>query len=174
MIRPSCLRPQALAPLLLMMLVACAGRDPGDPLRPGFNVYSKEQDIALGRQAAAEIRPQLDIVQDQQLQSYIDRVGRGLASTSAADTYPYEFTLVNDGSINAFALPGGPIFVNTGLLRAAENETQTGRCAGARNIPCRSTACNQPGFEGEYPATPGRHRRRRHRPGFGRRPARPV
>jgi hypothetical protein len=107
-----------------LALAGCAGRNPGDPLKPGYNVYSKEQDIQLGRQAAQEILRQVDLVDNRTLQQYIDQIGARLARQPGAQDYPYEFTLINDPSINAFALPGGPIFVNSGLIAAAENEAQ--------------------------------------------------
>jgi predicted Zn-dependent protease len=102
----------------------CAARNPGDPLKPGFNLFSKEQDIQLGREAAAQVRQQVDIVDNRNLQNYVARIGERLASQQGADNYPYSFTLVNDPSINAFALPGGPTFLHTGLIKAADNEGQ--------------------------------------------------
>jgi hypothetical protein len=102
----------------------CATRQPGDPLKPGYNVYSPEQDVELGREAAAEIRKQVDVVNNSNLQNYINRVGKQLASRPEAGDYPYEFTLINDDSINAFALPGGPIFAHTGLIDHASNEAE--------------------------------------------------
>jgi len=102
----------------------CAARMPGEPLEPGFNVFSKEQDIQLGQEAAAQIRQQADIVQNRELQNYVSRLGMQLAEQPQADGYPYSFTLINDDSINAFALPGGPIFVHSGLIEAADNEGQ--------------------------------------------------
>jgi hypothetical protein len=103
---------------------ACSQRKPGEPIEPGFNVYSKEQDIQIGREAAAEVRKQVDVVDNVELQNYISEVGQKLASQPAAKDYPYSFTLINEESINAFALPGGPIFVHTDLLKAADNEAQ--------------------------------------------------
>ena len=113
-----------IALLALGLVPGCAARKPGEPLKPGFNVFSKEQDIQLGRQAAAQVRQQVPLVQNSQLQNYIAQIGERLARQQGADSYPYSFTLVNDPSINAFALPGGPTFVHTGLLKAAENEAQ--------------------------------------------------
>jgi len=118
------MRRRVLLTLMPVLLISCAGRRPGDPIRPGFNTFSKEQDIQLGQEAAAQIRKQVQVVSDQDLQSYVKTVGQRLASQPAAQDYPYEFTLIHDESINAFALPGGPIFVHTGLLRAADNEAQ--------------------------------------------------
>lgn len=114
----------AVLAVLLVGTVACGGRRAGDPLKPGFNVYSKDQDVQLGRQAAQQVAQQVDIVDNRQLQQYIDTVGQRLAKQTGAGGYPYEFTLINDPAINAFALPGGPIFVNSGLIAAAENEAQ--------------------------------------------------
>ena len=110
--------------LLLLVLGSCATRQPGDPLSPGYNVFSKQQDVELGRQAAGEIRQQVDVVDDPELQQYIRELGARLAQQPQALDYPYEFTLINEGSINAFALPGGPIFIHSGLVEAADNEGQ--------------------------------------------------
>ncbi|MCW5966774.1 MAG: M48 family metalloprotease, partial [Bryobacterales bacterium] len=108
----------------VLLFSGCATRQPGDPIRPGFNVYSKQQDVELGRQAAAEIRRQVPVVENSQLQNYVRAIGENLARQPEADDYPYSFTLINEPSINAFALPGGPIFVHTGLIAQADNEAQ--------------------------------------------------
>jgi predicted Zn-dependent protease len=110
--------------IAVLLTASCASRNPGDPIRPGWNVYSPEQDIQLGREAAAQILRQVEVVRDENLQQYIDNIGRRLAATPEAGKFPYEFTLINDPGINAFALPGGPIFINSGLIRAADNEAQ--------------------------------------------------
>ena len=113
-----------LTAIVAMLLAGCAARRPGDPLRPGFNTFSKEQDIQLGQEAATQIRRQVDVVDNQQLQQYVSTLGRRLASQPQADKYPYSFTLINDNSINAFALPGGPIFIHSATIQAADNEGQ--------------------------------------------------
>ncbi len=115
-------QPAWLIPALL--LAACAARQPGAPLRPGFNLFSQEQDVQLGREAAVEVRKQVDVVENPELQSYIAELGSRLSRNPDAGAYPYSFTLVNDPTLNAFALPGGPVFVHTGILAAAENEAQ--------------------------------------------------
>ncbi len=109
---------------LLVLSSACAARQPGQAPKPGFNMFSKEQDIQLGREAAAQVRQQYPAVQNQFLQEYVSRVGQRLASQPEAGGYPYSFTLLNDPSVNAFSLPGGPSFVFAGLLSACENEAQ--------------------------------------------------
>src|SRR5258707_1186762 len=92
--------------------------------KPGFNLFSKEQDIQLGSEAAAEVEKKMTVVKDPALNQYIQKIGKRLASAPEAGDYPYSFKLVADDSINAFALPGGPTFVHTGLIKAADNEAQ--------------------------------------------------
>jgi Zn-dependent protease with chaperone function len=108
------------------MLAASAAGQPGGALKPGFNLFSKQQDIQMGQEAAAEVRKQYQVVQNPFLQDYLNRVGRRLAAApeAAQSGFPFTFTVVNDPTINAFALPGGPMFVQTGLLKAVDNEAQ--------------------------------------------------
>jgi len=108
------------------ILTGCAARSaPGVVPQPGsFNVYSKDQDIEIGRQAAAEVSKQVKVVENRELQTYISSLGGQLARRSEASDYPYSFTMIHDDSINAFALPGGPIFINSGTVKNAANEAQ--------------------------------------------------
>jgi len=92
--------------------------------KPGFNLFSKEQDVQLGKESAGQIEKQVEIVNNKELTDYITSIGNKLAAQPQADKYPYTFKVVNDKSINAFALPGGPAFVHTGLIAAADNEAQ--------------------------------------------------
>src|SRR3989442_10142349 len=105
---------------------ACAARQPGSALKPGFNLFSKEQDVQLGREASQQVLQQYEVVQNPFLENYLRTVGQRLAATPQARDggFPFTFTLLNDASINAFALPGGPMFVFTGLLNAVDNEAQ--------------------------------------------------
>jgi Zn-dependent protease with chaperone function len=93
-------------------------------LKPGMNLFSKDQDVQLGREAAAQVEQQMPVIHDGQVQNYVERIGKKLAASPLADKYPYTFKVVNEKSINAFALPGGPTYVHTGLIAAAENEAQ--------------------------------------------------
>src|SRR5258708_24200945 len=113
-----------LALLAVFLATPLAARRPGDPLRPGFNFFSKEQDIQVGKEAADQVRQKMEVVQNPFLQEYINRVGKRLSALPEAGGYPFSFTLVNEKSINAFALPGGPMFVHSGLLQATDNEAQ--------------------------------------------------
>jgi predicted Zn-dependent protease len=89
-------------------------------LRPGFNIFSPKQDYEIGRRSA--------LVANRQLPTYKDvrviRIGRRLASTAPGTRFPYEFRVINDPSINAFALPGGFVYVNRGALHAARSEDE--------------------------------------------------
>jgi predicted Zn-dependent protease len=93
---------------------------------PGFNLFSKDQDVQLGKENAAQVRKQMTVINDPVLTGYVTRVGQRLVSSHEAQEsgFPFTFEVVADPSINAFALPGGPMFINTGLLRAVDNEAQ--------------------------------------------------
>ena len=93
---------------------------------PGFNLFSKDQDVQLGKESADQVRKQMTVIKDPVLTAYVNRVGQRLVSSREAQAsgFPFTFEVVADPSINAFALPGGPMFINTGLLRAVDNEAQ--------------------------------------------------
>jgi predicted Zn-dependent protease len=123
--KPACRIWCAFALTITLSLCAWARR-PGDELKPGFNLFSKQQDIQLGQQAAAEVRKQYRVAPNRELQDYVRRIGERLASQKEAreSGFTFTFTVINDKSVNAFALPGGPAFVLTGLVQAADNEAQ--------------------------------------------------
>ncbi len=88
-----------------------------------FNQYSPEQEIEAGRQAAAEVKRQLPMLQDgDPVTQYVKALGEKLVARTPGNRYPYEFHVVNQKEINAFALPGGPVFVNLGTIQAADSE----------------------------------------------------
>lgn len=93
---------------------------------PPKNKYTPEQDVQIGREAAAEVRQQYPIITDDQIEGYLERLGDRLVAASPAELrnpkFEYSFTPVNLKDINAFALPGGPMFVNRGMLEAATGE----------------------------------------------------
>jgi Zn-dependent protease with chaperone function len=115
--------------LLIILLAApvLAARKPGDPLRPALlNLFSKQQDVQMGIEAANQIKQEKQVVQNQFLQNYVAKVGARVASAREATQsgFPFSFTLISDPTINAFALPGGPMFIHTGLIAAVDNEAQ--------------------------------------------------
>jgi len=103
-----------------------AARRPGDPLKPGFNLFSKQQDIEVGQENAKQVLAQYEVVQNKFLQDYVQRLGQKLAAQSdaAKSGFQFTFTVLNVDEINAYALPGGPMFIYTGLLKAVDNEAQ--------------------------------------------------
>jgi beta-barrel assembly-enhancing protease len=114
---------------MFMLALAAApalARRPGEALRPGFNLFSKEQDVQLGAEAAKQVRQQYKTVNNPALQDYIRRVGARLAATDEARSsgFQFNFTMIVEPSVNAFALPGGPMFIQTGLFPALDNEAQ--------------------------------------------------
>jgi predicted Zn-dependent protease len=107
-------------------LIGVTGLAEQRKLKPGFNLFSKEQDVQLGKEAAAQVEKQMQVVNDKDLENFISQIGRKLIATPEADakSFAYSFKVVNEKSINAFALPGGPAFIHTGLIAAADNEAQ--------------------------------------------------
>jgi predicted Zn-dependent protease len=93
---------------------------------PGFNMFSKQQDVQLGQESAAEVRKKMTVIKDPFLTAYVNKVGKRLVASQEAQAsgFPFTFEVVADPSINAFALPGGPMFINTGLLKAVDNEAE--------------------------------------------------
>src|SRR5277367_4338757 len=89
----------------------------------GINFYSIEKEIALGKQMAQEVERQARIVEDPVVAEYVNRVGQNLVRNSDAKV-PFTIKVVDDEEINAFALPGGFFFVNTGVLLNADNEAE--------------------------------------------------
>jgi Zn-dependent protease with chaperone function len=111
---------RALAGLFAAALAAAQQRE----LKPGFNLFSVEQDIQMGREYAAQVEQQMPVIKDEALNAFVQRMGGRLAKTREAGKFPYTFKVVHNKSINAFALPGGPTFTNTGLISSADNEAQ--------------------------------------------------
>jgi beta-barrel assembly-enhancing protease len=92
---------------LLFLALATAAQSAVKEFKPGFNLFSKEQDVQLGREAAAQVEQQMQVVKDQNVENYVQRIGQKLVASPKAGGFPYSFKVVNDKSINAFALPGG-------------------------------------------------------------------
>ena len=90
------------------------------------NKYQVEEDVKAGREAAREVEKQLPILRDDGVDDYVERIGQRLAQAIPAEfqhqEFRYSFDVVNVSDLNAFALPGGPMFINRGMLQAAKNE----------------------------------------------------
>ena len=111
--------------LLILTLAAAALLAEVKQFKPSrFNLFSPQQDVEMGKEAAAEVRKNTPVVNNAEVTAYVQRVGSRLTKSKQAAAFPFTFEVVNDPSINAFALPGGPMFIHTGLLSALDNESQ--------------------------------------------------
>lgn len=90
----------------------------------GFNLISLDQEKELGNKFSVEIEKQHQIFNDPETQRYVERVGRRLLANAREVSFDYSFKVVKDDSVNAFAIPGGRVYVHTGLLKAADNEAE--------------------------------------------------
>jgi predicted Zn-dependent protease len=88
------------------------------------SLVSVNDEIAIGKQANAQIRKEMPELRDSATLAYVQSIGRRLVAHAAGPKYPYSFSVVNYREINAFALPGGPVWIHRGVLQAAANESQ--------------------------------------------------
>jgi len=93
-------------------------------LKPGWNLFKPADDVKMGQEYAQQLENQVQIVNDPTLHAYVNKIGQRLVNGIEGEKFPFTFKVVNDPSINAFALPGGPMYVHTGLIAAADNEAQ--------------------------------------------------
>jgi len=93
-------------------------------LKPGWNMFSAAQDVELGEQAAREVSQQVLMLNDSRVDNYLNKLGQRLVANAPGFEFPYTFKTVNDRTINAFALPGGHIYINRGVIEAADTESQ--------------------------------------------------
>ncbi|HKX33463.1 MAG TPA: M48 family metallopeptidase [Blastocatellia bacterium] len=116
--------------LLLIAQLSCGGMEqrvpPGSKsvpqFKPGFNLFKAQQDIEIGRQSAQQILRETPMLNDQQILNYVQQLGGKLAAKAPGERFPYQFQVVATREINAFALPGGFLFINAGAIAAARNE----------------------------------------------------
>jgi predicted Zn-dependent protease len=90
------------------------------------NKFKVQDDVKLGRDYSVEIEKQFPVLNDRQANQYVQDVGSRLVSSIPSQfrqpAFDYNFQVVNASDINAFALPGGPMYVNRGMIQAARNE----------------------------------------------------
>src|SRR5438045_9760174 len=89
----------------------------------GVNFYSLEKELALGKQLAQEVEREAKIIDDPIIGEYVNRVGQNLVRNSDAKV-PFTIKVLDSEEVNAFALPGGFFFVNSGLMLKAESESE--------------------------------------------------
>lgn len=93
---------------------------------PGHTSMSKQQQEQLGLKTAAEVYKQMPVLPDSNpVSQYVQQLGKKLVTVIPAQySWPYQFHVIQESDINAFALPGGPIFINIGTINAADNEAE--------------------------------------------------
>lgn len=116
---------RGIAAAMMLLLVAPQLLEARYQPKPGWNLFSRDQEVQVGKESAAEVEKQLPLLKDSDpVTRYVQRLGAQLASHAPGQQYPYTFKVVNQKEINAFALPGGPIYINLGTIQAADNEAQ--------------------------------------------------
>jgi hypothetical protein len=114
----------ALTALLVTAFVSGAAAQ--TQITPDNNKYTPAQDVQIGREAAQEVTRELPMLNDQRVDQYVERIGerlvRGIPDQFRHSEFDYSFDVVNQREINAFALPGGPMFLNRGMIEAAKSE----------------------------------------------------
>lgn len=115
-------RSHALRCGLGVLLVGCAT----NPVtgRRELALISESQEISMGLEAAKQVSSQMGVYPDSQLQRYVNSLGMTLAKASERPSLPWNFTVIDDPVVNAFALPGGPIFITRGILGYMNSEAQ--------------------------------------------------
>src|SRR5262249_16201338 len=131
----------------------------GTRITPPQNKFPLSHDVEVGKEAAGQVRQELPLLPENgDVDAYVKRVGQGLVAAIPAEfshsEFHYEFRVVNVSDINAFALPGGPMFVNRGMIESAHNE---GEMAGVmaheishvalRHGTAQQTKAEKPGFQ---------------------------
>jgi predicted Zn-dependent protease len=113
---------------LVAILLAAETLSAQTRVQPHPNSFTPAQDVQLGRQAATDVRRQLPILNDALTDALVERIGRRLVAAVPTrfrqPAFRYSFDVVNVREINAFALPGGPMFVNRGMLQAARTDDE--------------------------------------------------
>jgi predicted Zn-dependent protease len=118
-LRPALSLLAALVSAALLASCATSGPNSGD-----FNLVSLEEEWQLGQQLSRDLERKLDLVNDRAVVGYVEQMGRRLVAQSAMAELPWQFHVVADPAVNAFNIPGGHVYVHTGLIGAAGNAAE--------------------------------------------------
>jgi Zn-dependent protease with chaperone function len=110
--------------LLLFLMITPTGLEARYIAKPRMSILSLDDEIQLGKQNADEVLKTMPLVTDPELNRYVQELGSKLVGHAPGNKYPYNFHIVNQKEINAFALPGGPVFINLGTIQAADREDE--------------------------------------------------
>lgn len=122
MMRAARIKGQPLAALVMALTLVAGAAEAQTRITPGWNMFSAQQDVQIGHQTAMQAERQLPLVADRDVNAYVNRIGQKLARNAGGPAFQYRFRVVNDPQINAFALPGGYIYLNRGILENAKTE----------------------------------------------------
>jgi predicted Zn-dependent protease len=109
--------------LVLSVCLAACATNPATGRRQ-INLMSEAQEISAGQEADAQVKKEMGVYSDANLQDYVNRVGMKLAKLSERPNLPWHYTVVDSPAINAFALPGGYIYITRGILPFLNDEAQ--------------------------------------------------
>lgn len=107
--------------VLAGLLVACGGSGAN---RGDINLFSVDEEWDLGRELRAEVARQAVLVDDPVVDALVDEIGMDMVAQTELADREWTFTVIEDPTVNAFAVPGGHVFVHTGLLRAVDDEAE--------------------------------------------------
>jgi beta-barrel assembly-enhancing protease len=116
------MRMYGVAPVIIAFAITASAAI--NPPKPGFNLFSTQQDVQLGKETRTQVERTMPVVHNTEVAAYLKSLGERLAQSKYAGNWPYTFGLIADKNINAFSLPGGPVYINTGTIAAADNEAQ--------------------------------------------------
>ena len=111
-----------LVSLVLLFLSACSS----NPVtgKKDFSLISEEQELAIGAQAHRDVLKQMKKYNNPKLQAYVNSIGQALAKHSHRSKIRFTFTIIDDPSVNAFALPGGYVYITTGIMAYLNSEAE--------------------------------------------------
>ena len=119
-------QPYARPVIVVLLAMTLAAPSAQTKITAPPNKYSVAEDVKVGREAAAEARKQLPMLNDDRVDNWVEDIGQGLVQAIPSEfqhgEFRYSFDVINQKEINAFALPGGPMFLNRGMIEAARTE----------------------------------------------------
>jgi predicted Zn-dependent protease len=93
-------------------------------LKPGWDLFSPEQDIEIGKRLAEKVPTEMPMLENRRVDDYVNALGQRLAAHAPGYKFPYQYRVVNSPSVNAFALPGGFIYVDRGAIEMVSTESE--------------------------------------------------
>jgi predicted Zn-dependent protease len=111
-------------PFLLLLASLTLGGFTFGGCSSGFNLVSVDEEWQMGQQLEQEVAQQVDLVNDATLTNYVSRIGQRIVAQTPLANRPWRFYVVDDPAINAFNVPGGLVYVHTGLIAAADNTAE--------------------------------------------------